>query len=245
MSFDLEGKIDATSLPQLIFTACATRETGMLRVQQRRTEKNIYLKEGRMVFATSNDREDRLGPVLLRIGAVTFERLTEATEEALATGTRVGKMLVDRGWLDPSDLVTGVKTQVQEILFSVFQWSSGEYQLRFQELPTKEVITLNMNTPDVMLEGIRRIQSWYRIQEALGGLDTMFRQPQEAEKIALGMKLSEEELSLLTSLERAATLREICGWSPLTDFEVCRTLWAFLVTGLVTRSGAMAVQGLP
>jgi hypothetical protein len=245
MSFDLEGKIDGTSLPQLIHTACSTRETGVLRMQKGRTEKNIYLKEGRIVFATSNDRDDRLGPVLLRTGAVSFEKLTDATEEALATGTRVGKMLVDKEWLEPRDLVAGVMAQVREILFSVFQWSSGDYQLRFQELPTKEVITLNVNTPDMMLEGIRRIQSWYRIQEALGGLNTTFHQPDGAEKTALGMKLAQEELSLLTSLERPASLREICAWSTLTDFEVGRTLWAFLVTGLVSRAGAVAVQGLP
>jgi hypothetical protein len=244
MSLDLEGTIDATSVPHLIYTACSTRETGILRLRRDEVEKNVYIKDGRLVFATSTDRDDRLGHVLLRNGKIGIERLTEATERSLREGKRLGGVLVESGYLKPADLVQGVVDQVREILLSVFDWTSGSYQVEFGDLPTKEVITLNVNTADLLREGIRRIRSWYRIQEALGGLDAAFRQPEGVERTAARMKLSEDELSLLTSLERPATLRELCRWSPLGDFETGRILWVFLATGLVVRAAGARTQGI-
>ena len=68
MSFDLEGNIDATTIPNLIFSACSTKETGVLRLTHDEVEKTAYIKDGKLIFATSNDRDDRLGQVLLRGG---------------------------------------------------------------------------------------------------------------------------------------------------------------------------------
>lgn len=242
MSFDLEGGIDAIAVPHLIYSACSTRETGVLRLRRGEREKTVYIKEGRLVFATSNDRDDRLGQVLLRAGKIGVEQLAEATEKSLQQGIRLGKALVDAGWLRPEELVQGVIDQVQEILYGIFEWTEGEYQLRLGDLPTSEVITLNVHTEHVLMEGIRRVRSWYRIQEALGGIDVPYRHPPDVDRRAARMKLKEDELSLLISLEQPTTIRELCRWSPLNDFEIGRILWAFLVAGLVVRAGAGAQQ---
>ena len=236
MEFDIEGRIDACSLPNLIYTACATRETGVLRLHRGESEKSVYIKDGNIVFAGSNDRDDRLGQVLLRTGKVDLESLTSATERSIHDGKRLGTVLVENGWLQAQDLVWGVIAQVEEILFSVFEWTSGSYQLKLGDLPTKEVITLNVNSADILMRGIRRIHSWYRIQEAIGSLDAVFHQAPGVALSAFKITLSEDELSLLASLERPSSLREICHFSPIPDFEVGRVLWGFLVTGQIVRA---------
>jgi hypothetical protein len=236
MEFDIEGDIDACSLPNLLYTACATRETGVLRLNRGDSEKLVYIRDGNIIFAGSNDRDDRLGQVLLRAAKVDLESLTSATERSIKDGKRLGTVLVENGWLQPQDLVWGVIAQVEEILFSVFEWTSGSYQLRLGDLPTREVITLNVNSADILMRGIRRVDSWYRIQEAIGTLDTVFRQAPGVALSAFKITLSEEELSLLASLDRPSSLREICRFSPIPDFEVGRILWGFLVTGLIVRT---------
>lgn len=238
MEFEIEGQIDATSLPNLIFTATATRETGVLLLRRGQVEKSIYIKDGRIIFAASNDRDDRLGQVLLRAGKVDLEPLLAATEASVQARKRLGTVLVESGALQPEDLVWGVIAQVEEIILSVFEWTSGSYQLHLGDLPTKEVITLNVNTADILLRGIRRIRSWYRIQEAIGSPDSVYRQAPGVELSAFRMTLSEDELSLLASLERPAPIREICRFSPIKDFEVGSILWAFVVTGLIVRVNA-------
>ena len=183
MSLDLEGTIHPTSLPNLLFSVCDTRETGQLLLRQDRLEKSVYLKDGHIIFATSSNRDDRLGHMLLRHGIIGVERLYRAADESARTAKRLGTVLVEYGWLEPKILVRGVVQQVQEILFEAFEWSSGEYQLSLGDLPTKEVITLRMNTSELMLAGIRRIRSWYRIAEAVGALDTCYRKRDGMEEI--------------------------------------------------------------
>ena len=242
MNFDLEGSIHATAIPHLIHAACSTRETGILRLTDQ-VEKSVYIKEGQIVFATSTDRDDRLGQVLLRSGELSIERLVEATEKSLQEGSRLGKVLVEAGWLEPEELVRGVVGQVREILLSIFSWTSGSYQLVFGELPTRELITLNVNTGDILLEGIRRIHSWYRIHEALGGLDVSYKQRDGIEATTARLTLDELEVALLARLEHPVTLRDLCRWSPMNDFEIGRILWGFLVTGLVVRAAGARAPG--
>jgi hypothetical protein len=54
------------------------------------------------------------------------------------------------------------------------------------------------------------------------------------------MSLSLEKLGILTALHEPRTLRAICEDSSLPDFEVCRTLWAFRVVGVVRRLDEVA-----
>ena len=58
-----------------------------------------------------------------------------------------------------------------------------------------------------------------------------------------GVSLPPEKLALLTHLTRPRTVEQICEASTLPDFEVCRTLWAYRVVGVVRRLGQAALAG--
>ena len=74
MNVDLEGTIHPTSLPSLLYSVCASRETGQILLRRDAgPEKNVYLKDGGIIFATSNNRDERLGQMLLRKGVVGVE----------------------------------------------------------------------------------------------------------------------------------------------------------------------------
>jgi hypothetical protein len=236
MNVDLEGTIHSTSLPSLLFSVCDTKETGQVLLRGHGFEKSVYLKDGRIIFATSNNRDDRLGQLLLRNGDIGVENLYKGAEESLRTKKRLGTVLVEYGWLQPESLVRGVVQQVEEILFDAFEWSGGEYQLSLGELPTKEVITLNMNTTELMLRGIRRVRSWYRIAEALGELETSYRKREGSEETLAAMPLDENGVQLVKALETPRSLREIFEMFPGRDFETGQFLWALQATRIITRA---------
>ena len=93
------------------------------------------------------------------------------------------------------------------------------------------------------MEGIRRIESWIRIDRAIGGASARYARTDTAEDVARTMTLGPEKLAVLSSLTEA-TVEQICAMnaagSGLSDFEVCRTLWAFKVIGVVRRTDAVA-----
>jgi hypothetical protein len=193
----------------------------------------MRVQDGRLVFASSSSPDDRLGELLLRNGRITLHQYV-AAGRALSKGKRLGAVLVEQGALDARELVKWVVDQTQEIVYSAFQWTEGHYHLT-DGSDAAEAITLRLSTPDVILEGIRRIEAWSRIEKAVGGLEARYVRAPDYEATLDQMTLSLEKLSLLTALASAQDLGTICRQSTLTHFEVCRTIWAFRVIGVIKR----------
>ena len=144
-------------------------------------------------------------------------------------------MLVEQGALDARELVKSVVDQTQEIIYSAFQWTEGLYHLTEGGPSRGNPSRCKLSTPDVILEGIRRVEAWSRVERGVGGLDTRYARAPDYEQALDQMTLSLEKLSLLTALETEQDVGTICRTSTLPHFEVCRTIWAFRVIGIVRR----------
>jgi len=230
-----EGVLSTTTFPGLIYSILSRKETGVLTLTGDTTEKSIYIQTGRPVFAASNDRDDRLGQIFFKAGLVSLEGLVHAVEQAAQENKRLGTVFVEMGLIQPHDLVEGVRTQVRSIVCSLFLWARGRYRYRPGPLPSDEVITLKLSPGNTILEGIRRIERWERIWEAVGGLEVQYQTAPGIEDISRDLTLSLEEWTLLSYCERPASLRELCRSSTLKDFEICRLLWALMTLGIVVR----------
>ena len=110
----------------------------------------------------------------------------------------------------------------------------GAYHLTETTDPA-EPIVLRLSTPDIILEGIRRIDRWSRIERAVGTLETRYQRTDRYEAALKQMTLSPDKLALLTGLSGVQDLGTICRRSNMPHFEVCRTVWAFRVIGAVRR----------
>ncbi len=228
----LEGKIRDHNLPLILQSLCAEREHGVLTLVNNDTVKICYLKDGRILTAASNQRDDRLDQHLLRDGLVGLKPLLQAVQEARRRECRLGQMVVELGLLRPEDMEQAVSDQMREIVFSVFQWTRGEYRFEGVTRPVgDDPITIKLSAGDLVLGGIRRIRSWYRVREAIGGLDTRYRVTDRLEAVTQGMSLSLEEWNFLSLFDTPVSLVQICEASAIKDFEITHLIWAFLVLG--------------
>jgi len=227
------GRLSDHEFADLVREVYSRHWTGLLTLNHMGVEKSVRVKDGRLVFAFSSARDDRLGELLLRRGRITLHQYVAASR-AMGKGNRLGTVLVEQGALDPRELVKVVMDHTQEIIYSAFQWTEGTYHFTEGGEAT-EPITLRLSTPDVILEGVRRIESWSRIEHAVGGMDTRYLRAPGYEKVLGEMTLSLEKLSILTGLEVVQDVDSICSNSTLSHFEVCRTLWAYRVIGVVQR----------
>ena len=231
-----EGVLSTTTFPGLIYSILQRRETGVLTLKGEAVEKSVYIQDGRPVFATSNDRDDRLGQIFFKRGQVSLEDLIGALDRSIRTRQRLGTVLVESGAIRPHDLVDAVLTQVRRIVGDLFLWTRGRYRYAPGSLPSDEVITLKLSASDIVLQGILQIESWDRIWEAVGNLDAEYRTTGELKDEARNLKLSLEEWTLLSHLEQPLSLRQLCRASPMKDFDICRLLWALLTLGIVSRT---------
>ncbi|HEY3121348.1 MAG TPA: DUF4388 domain-containing protein [Vicinamibacteria bacterium] len=223
-----------SDVPDVLQALHETKWTGVLSLNHMGVLKTITVKDGRLVFASSNSRDDRMGELLLRRGKITLTQYIDAGR-APAEGKRVGLILVEIGALPATELVRTVVEHTQEIIYSVFQWIEGSYRLKEGLETGAEAITLKLSTADIILEGIRRIEAWSRIERGVGGMDARYERAPNYEQLLKNVSLSVDKLSLVTGQEGVRDVETICKQSTLSHFEVCRTLWAFRVIGVMRR----------
>jgi hypothetical protein len=228
-----QGRLDDEDFPDLIQTLNRENWTGALRLERGDERIGITVDAGRLVFAASSNPDYRLGPRLLRRGAITLRQLDDAGK-GLAPGRRLGTVLVEEGVLDPKELVRGVVEQTRDIILLAFHWTSGEYRL-VPGPAAGEPITLDMSTPQLTLDGISQIEAWSRVERGSGGLAARHVPVVGSEGLFKRLTLDVDQGALLRSVKAARDVESLCEESMLNDFEACRNIWAFRVIGLIRR----------
>ncbi|HSP06432.1 MAG TPA: DUF4388 domain-containing protein [Acidobacteriota bacterium] len=240
----LKGRLEDVHFPELLLEISQRRETGILHLTRQKYEKDIYFQDGRIVFAKSNDTDQRLGELLLRRGKITLKQLVDAAAK-IVTGTRLGTILVQEGFLKAGDLYQGVIDQVEEIVYSVFEWSEGTFEFHPGALPGKEVITLSISTPDIIHIGIARIWRWSWIGEGVGSLDTEYNLRKEWTSIARKMLVTPALESIIDLLDKPMTLAEILDASRMNSFETCKLIWALRTIGIIEKTPRLMLSLKP
>jgi hypothetical protein len=225
-----EGTLAAHDLAHVVQSLYENRRTGLLELTRDGVSRTLTFDQGRIVFAASSNPDDRMGVMLLRRGRLTLGEFAAASTE-VSPGRRLGTVLVAMGILEPSELSDVISDHTREIACDAFLWEEGRY--RFQEGPiTPEVVKLGVRTPDLILGGLGRVETWSRIDGALGGVDALYARVAGAQHVVADLTLSPELRAVLAGLDPPQTVGDLCGASSLADIDVCRALWAFRVLGI-------------
>jgi hypothetical protein len=228
----LKGQLGELPVPEILQHLDQVRATGILTLVSGGARKALYLKEGRVVFASSNLPNDRLGEILIREGKITVEEY-EASIRAISKGKRQGKVLVEMGALSPKDLWDGVQFQVREIVYSVFQWEEGQFHFEESTLPDKERITVDLDVVQLVLAGIRRVEAHGRIQRRYPAPDLVLESVAEPPKGSL--EPYEQHVAALVDGERSVA--DVCRESEIGDNETLKVLYALISANLAKVKG--------
>lgn len=229
----LQGDLSKIQLPDVLSFLAMIRESGKLVVRLTDLERTIHWKEGEIVFASSSSPEHSLGQFLLRNGKITNQQYEESRRR-VTPQLRHGKLLVQMGAISPKDLWWGVKNHVLEVIYSLFAWKEGEFSFfESDEELTQERIVLQINTPSVIMEGIRRLDESERIREKIPSLDIIFAKVPGAVADLNELDLNEGEIAVYNTIDGRLNVRELTGRSELTEFEVTRILFQLLSARLI------------
>jgi hypothetical protein len=228
-----EGPLSERDVPDLVQGLSFERFSGVLVLERAGERIGIVVREGRLVFASTSNLDYRLGPRLLRSGAITLKQMDEAGRSK-SSDKRIGTILVEMGALDPKELEKGVMDQTRDVILRAFTWTDGSYRLEEGKAPG-EAITLDVSTPQLIFDGVSQIEAWSRVQRGCGGLAARYVAAEGADALFKELTLDFDQAALFRALKVARDVESLCAESVLTDFEVCRNLWAYRVIGLVRR----------
>jgi hypothetical protein len=189
--------------------------------------KAVYLHRGEVVFASSNLKVDRLGECLLRAGVISLEQLREA-ERLHSPPARFGLVFVERGILTPRELWHGVKYQVEEIVRSLFAYTSGTVYFWEGEVQPDNVVRLSLPTRRLVAEGVQRRDELLRFL-------AMLEDPRvELVPVAgADANLASTERDVLDALREEPRFGSICRRVGIDPLSAARTVQLLRLVGAV------------
>ena len=145
--------VRAFSLADVMQLVHASGKSGFLLFEHADCAKCVYLHAGEVVFASSNQKIDRLGASLMRAGVISNDDFHSASAAYRPPG-QYGRFLVERGVISPRELWDGVKRQVEDIVRSLFAFGTGQVLFWEGEVRPDNVVRLALPTGRLIEEGL-------------------------------------------------------------------------------------------
>ncbi len=230
---DMKGNLADYALADILIGLQRSNKTGILEVRSGEIIKKVYIKNGDMIFAASNQDEDRLGDILLKERRINRDQYEQSVEEMKRTKQRQGAALVRLGYLKPQELVRAVQHQVEEIIISLFALGDGSFEFKEAPLPTEEIITLKLSAANLIYMGIKRINILNDILSNLPAMDSILCFSSDPLKLFQNISLDMQGKTILSYIDGKTALNYIAFASNFDRLTALKTIYALLSTGII------------
>jgi hypothetical protein len=222
----------------------AAAKTGMLSICRDKQQRDIYFKKGGIIYASSSGNEDQLlGNLILSRNKISKPDLERALSIQKLTGKRLGEVLLEMTKLTKKELMGFLQIQVEEIVYSLFGWNSGEFIFYGGKLPPAVQVTAELNTMNVIMEGSRRIDEWIKIREVLPPEEARLEMVRYPKTKSGTFKLTVDDLRLFPLIDGNRTISELLQASSASEFHTRQALAKLVTLGLVRAGERRAAIG--
>jgi curved DNA-binding protein CbpA len=228
------GSLDETPLPQILRQIFVEQLRGTLTLTRGDDVRRLYFDKGELRTATSSREGQRIGAFLRRRGKVTESDLGWALEEIRRQqGSRLGQKLVERGLLTRAVIDSEMKRLVEEIVFSAFEWESGEYRFEPSTAVLDPDIVLSFSTAAIIVEGIRRLPEAPVFRERLGEGTGVLRLARDPMSRYQYLPLAPQEAYVLSRIDGRIPLDALLTIAGSSRAAAAKILYALLSCGLI------------
>jgi DNA-binding response OmpR family regulator len=236
----LAGDVSVISIAEVLQLLDLQRQTGALNVSTREAEITLFVRNGRVDFASFRGlrTEFLLGRYLIEDGALGKEKLKAALESRPNAKLLIGETLIQLGHCKPEAVRRALQRQTSELVYEVVRWTRGRFSFSIGiDNPAASKAALALETSTLVMEGFRRVDEWRLIEGSFDFDDVLYPDPAALER-AEQSQLTREERNVLSSIDGEKTIRELVNVMPGSSFEVCKILYQLLNSRLVRRKAA-------
>src|SRR5262249_14092026 len=146
---------------------------------------------------------------------------------------RLGKILVEKGLVSRAVLDAEMRRLVEEIVFSTFEWDTGEYRFQSSTGVLDPDVALTLSTAARVVEGIRRLPESEVFRERLGdsrGIPVLASDPMSRYQY---LPLTPQEAYLLSRIDGVLDVESLLKIGGGSRGGTSKTLYALLSCGIV------------
>ncbi|HEY6002512.1 MAG TPA: DUF4388 domain-containing protein, partial [Anaeromyxobacter sp.] len=232
------GTLADVPAPRLLALAARAATSGRIDLEGE-VARSIWLEDGRVVGAASADPAERVEELALRLGLVTRDQHRQIAAAAATLPTRrAALLLLERGFLKPTELTSLVRRRTEEVVFGAFADAEARFRWAAEEVPPEERTALERDTLALAIEGVRRRWLAPQVDAVLGGPGTLLAPL--AGQSRENLSLSPAEQRVVALADGLRTLDEIVLASPLDPLSTRQVLAALILVGAL---GVRMFQG--
>jgi hypothetical protein len=235
-----EGNIEDFGVADVLQLINSQGKTGVLTFQSKKEVISIGFENG-MISSASHNKKGVMKPIgdyLVLTGRISKEDLKKFDSKSKKKGVPVIDTLVENNILTKEDLEKIIEFKIQEIVDELFTWKKGEYKFQLGErLYSKSKYSVLVNPQFLILEGIRRIDEWPKIKEAIPDYKTVFR---KKKKPSLSVEMGEQEKITLGLIDGKTCVDDIVALSGLGKFRTYHALYNLLESGGIEKTSLVA-----
>ncbi len=227
----LAGDLKTTSLAVLLRHCSDNAKTGALHLRRGPIEKRLFFVGGRLFSTATNSPRETLGQFLIRSGYISEEQLHEALMEQERKPQPLGKVIVEREWLDDELVKDLIRLKSEESIYDCFLWPDGEFAFEDGHIPEEIYLTVTMDVARLIRESDRRKRKWKQIRKLFPSALTTFATTKAVADQSPGF--SAEERRFIELVDQGKNVAEIALEVHAVEFFVASHLLDLYQRGLI------------
>jgi hypothetical protein len=226
------GNLRTVALPDIFQLIFSSKKTGVLKVTNGNSIRQIYFREGSLIHASSNDEQDLFGNMLLKKGRISKEELNRVLVSQ-KEGRKIGALLVDKKLFTREEIFECLKMQIEEIVFGLFGWKESDFEFIEGQSPPEGSIQTELNPMNLIMEGTRRIDEWEELKRVLPPDESVIELVRDPSIKSEELRLSKNEIIVMAVIGSGKTMSRIIEECYLDRFLTSKALANLLQMKLI------------
>ena len=225
------GPISPGTVPHLLNTCYQGRHTGKLQLRLGQVNKVVRFEDGQLSYAASNLSQERFGPFCARRNLIPASDAAALTALISEQNLGTGEAMVRLGLITPLQRQRLLVEQINEILWSTFEWNGGEFSFARRSAPRTDRVKLSVFPGNLIVGGARQLPL-VALRRKMSADRHLF--PNAHPPYALhDITLSGAHARLLAWADGTKSVEDLLALSDLPEREVLGTLYGFELCRLV------------
>jgi hypothetical protein len=241
----LAGNLRDFGVPDILQLIMTQEKTGVLTIKSDSSVGNIGFEKGMIVEATYGgvSRDQLLKDYFEKAGRLSPGEVQEILRHQAETGSSFEAILLKFGFVSERELKDIVNFRIQEVVDILLTWKEGEYRFDIEAtIYPKGVVQVSVNPQAVMMEGMRRIDEWPRIQKVLPDPNIiLMKRP----KPILSVQFGPEEKRVMEFADGTRSLAQLQDVTGLGKFRTYQACFNLLEVGALEKKGLAVVAPAP
>lgn len=230
----LKGNLQDFSTTQLFNLINLARKTGVLTIETRDNQARLFFKEGKLIHAALDGRDEGLAAILLGAGKITEEQArTIQAQSDVKNDKKLGLLLINAGYVTQEDIVQSIRRNTLEKVYQLFNWPEGAFRFEPTLPSIEERIVVPVDLENVIMEGSRRLKESERLEEELPDLNVALQFTDRPDARMRTINLTVEEWRVVSFINPRNTIQQIAQYNNMSSFQIRKIVYGLLQAGLV------------